>query len=145
HDLPVRVRLRDLHSVQWRVDDAHLRALGPEAEEIGVRAGHAEHVAEGREDDAGLPRDRVGLVDLLQGGDTDGTAGAVNQLDPRGEEAVDAVLDDRMRLAAADLHERPRARRDALDLSEHLRGELPVAVFVEVLHGPASGTSSSPS
>ena len=47
---------------------------------------------------------------------------------------VDPVLDDRVRLAAADLHDRPGPRHGPRDRRRQLRGRRAVAVFVEVLH-----------
>ncbi len=59
----------------------------------------------------------------------------MNQLDARRQDLVDAVADDRVRLPAADLHDGPRPRRDAVDvLGDPLR-DLAVAKLVEVLHG----------
>ena len=48
------------------------------------------------------------LVDHLERGDADRTAGPVDQLDPVGQQLVQPVLDDRVGLPAADLHQRPR-------------------------------------
>src|SRR5262249_12787742 len=112
------------------------------------RPWHAQHVAERGEDDAGPLRDRVRLVDLLERRDADRASGAVNELDAGREQSIDAVLDDRVRLPPADLHQGPRPRRDAMDLGGDLRGDLTVAILVEILHGSISGvwiSSSWPS
>ena len=86
-------------------------------------------------------------VDHLQRGDADRAARAVDQLDARREQLVDAVLDDRVGLAAADLHQRPRPGRDPGDRREQLlAGQRRVAVLVEVLHGawpPRAGRPAS--
>src|SRR6185437_10864196 len=47
---------------------------------------------------------------------------------------VDAVLDDRMRLAAADFHDLPRPRGDFVNLARHSPSNFAVAEFVEVSH-----------
>ena len=52
-----------------------------------------------------------------------------------GQELVDAVADDRVRLAAADLHDRPGPGRGGLDLGEEPAREGRVLELVEVLHG----------
>ena len=49
----------------------------------------------------------VGAVDHFQAGDADRAAGAVNQFDFLGQDFVDAVFDDGVRLPAADFHDRP--------------------------------------
>src|ERR671934_2091429 len=85
------------------------------------------------------------FVDLLEWRDAHGAAGTVDQLDLRRQEAVDPVLDDRVRLSAADLHERPRPGGDAPDLGHDRPRQAPVAILVEILHASACGASSSPS
>src|SRR5208337_4579193 len=80
------------------------------------------------------------LVDQLERRNADRAAGAVNHLDARREHLVDAVPDDGVGLAAADLHDLPRARRDLGDLARHRPGDLAVAKLGEVLHWlPAAG------
>ena len=101
---------RELHRVERRVDDAHVAAGGLDGEQIAVRARHAQHVAERAEDDVGPRGDLDRLVDHLERRDADRAARAVDQRDLRRQQLVDAELDDRVGLAAADLHERPRPR-----------------------------------
>ena len=117
---------------------------GFQPQEVGPGSGHPKHVAEGREDDTGPLRDRVRLVDLLERRDAHRAAGAMDQLDLRGQQPIDAVLDDGMRLPPAHFHQGPWARHDPPELRQHLGGDPPVAVLVEVLHPGASGVSSSP-
>ena len=51
-------------------------------EQVGIRARHAQHVTERREDDAGPLRDRVRAIDGRERGHAYRAAGAVHQLDP---------------------------------------------------------------
>ena len=68
-----------------------------------------------------------------------GTTGAMHQLDPLGQELIDAVLDDGMRLPAADFHDDPGPGHGARNgVGQFARGR-GVAIFVEVFHG--DGTS----
>ena len=78
--------------------------------------------------------DRERPVDHLERRDADRASGAVDHLDLVGQQLVDAVADDRMGLAAADLHDRPAAGGGLMDLVEQSAGEIGVAEFVEVLH-----------
>ena len=139
HDLLGRVREGDLERVERAVDDAHVGAAGLEGEQVRGGAGHAQHVAVAGEDDVRAGGDGEGLVDLLQRRHADRAAGPVDHPDALGQRLVDPLLDDRVRLAAADLHEGPRPGRDPVDLGQELLGEHGVAVLVEVLHatGPA--------
>ena len=58
---------------------------------------------------------------MLERGHAHRTAGPVHELDLRRQHPVDAVLDDGVGLAAADLHEHPRPRRHrAADLGSDL-------------------------
>jgi hypothetical protein len=57
---------------------------------------------------------------------------------------VDPLLDERVRLAAADLHQRPGLGGDAVDLVDQLAGELRVAVLVDVLHALTAGGCAGP-
>ena len=130
-----RVGLRDAHGVERRVDDPHVGAAALQREQVAARAGHPQHVAERGEDHVRAAGDGVRLVDHLQRGDADRAAGAVHQLDRGRQHAVDAVADDRVGLAAADLHQHPglggglrRSSRSGPPAT------LAVAVFVEVFH-----------
>jgi len=76
----------------------------------------------------------VGLVDHFERRDTDGAAGAVDEFDAFGEQVIDAVLDNGVRLTAADFHENPGTSLDAMHLGHEFGRKFAVAVFVEVLH-----------
>ena len=68
------------------------RRRGLDGEQIAVRAGHAQHVAEGREDDVGQARDRVGPIDHLERGHADRAAGTMHQLDALGQKLSSPYL-----------------------------------------------------
>ncbi len=51
-----------------------------------------------------------------------------------GQQLVDALPDQRVGLPAADLHDRPRSRRDPRDVVQQRARDVVVAVLVEVLH-----------
>jgi hypothetical protein len=148
HDLPIRVLLREADRVQRRIDDSHIRPLRFQPEEIRVGPRDSQHVAERGERHAGPARDGMGLVDLLQRRHTHGTSGSVHELDLRRQHPVHAVLDDRVGLAAADLHEGPRPCGHPPDLGEDLGRDPAISILVQVLHAGPSGmwiSSSCPS
>ena len=105
HHLAVRVVGRELQRVERRVDEAHVGTPRLGLEEVSVAAGHAHHVAERREDDAGRLRDRDGVVDATHRDHADGAARPVHELDVRREHVLDAVSVDGVRVPAAHLHE----------------------------------------
>ena len=100
-----RVVRRELERVERRVDEAHICSTRLRLEQVPVAAGHAHHVAERREDDAGRLRDRDGIVNATHRDHADGAARAVHELDVRREHVLDAVSVDGVRVPAADLHE----------------------------------------
>ena len=110
-DLAVRVLLRELHRVERRVDHPHVAAPRLDAEQVGRRAGHAQHVAERREDDVRAARAIASARSISSSGVTHtGQPGPCTSVIDSREHAVDAGPDERVRLPAADLHERPGAR-----------------------------------
>ena len=62
---------------------------------------------------------------------------------PGAQQFLDPILHQRMRLAAADLHQHPRPRRAAADFLDQAAGQGRVAIFVQVLHPPSLPSSSS--
>ena len=80
--------------------------------------------------------DRDPVVDAPHRDHADRAAGAVHELDVRRQQVVDAVLVDRVRVAAADLHDLVvAARLDGRDdLARKHPAELGVPVLVDVLH-----------
>ena len=106
-------------------------------------AGDAQHVAEAREDHVGLVGERDAVVDAAHRDHADRAAGPVHELDVRGQQIVDAVLVDRVRVAAADLHELVMAAglHEAQDLAREDLAQRGIAKFVDVLHSGASSVS----
>ena len=139
-DPAVGVGRREVHGVERRIDDPDVAALRLELQEVAARAGDAQHVAERAEDHSGPRRDRVGAVDRLQRSDADRAAGPVDQLELRRQDAIEPVLDDAVRLAAADLHDGPRPRDGLCDRRGQLLRGSAVPIFVQVLHGDSPPT-----
>ena len=98
--------------------------------------GHAQHVAEAGEDHLGPARDRDAVVDAPHRDHADRAAGPVHELDVGRQQVVDAVLVDRVRVAAAHLHDLVVAARVDRrgDLGRDGPAELGVAELVDVLH-----------
>ena len=142
-DLASGIAARDVERVERRVDDADIAAVRPRGEEVGIRARHAQHVAEGAEDRVGPAGDLDRLVDIVDRRDADRAAGAMDQRHLGRQQLVDAVADDGMGLAAADLHDRPRARDHRGDGVGEAPGGGGVAIFVAVLHDGVPAPSSA--
>ena len=106
---------RQVDGVERRVDDAHGAAPRLDLQQVAARPRHAEHVAERAEGDIGLRGNGVGPVDHLQGRDAHRTTGAVDEFHLRRQHPVEAVLDDGVRLPAADFHQGPRSPHGAGD------------------------------
>ena len=142
-DLAVGVLLGDAQRVERRVDHPHVGALRLGVHERAVGAGHPQHVAEAGEDHAGLVGDRDAVVDAAHRDHADRAAGAVDELDVGRQQVVDAVLVDRVRVAAADLHELVVAAGldGAQDLAGQGAAQLGVAELVDEPHaaGPRDG------
>jgi hypothetical protein len=134
HDLLVRRSHRELQRVERRVHDTDRAAAGAHLLQVAIASWHAQHVAERGEDHVRAVGEDQRLVDLFEWRHAHGASGPVNHLDGIFHEFIEALLHDRVGLAAADFHERPAARRG----TAHARGERMhdggVAVFVEVLH-----------
>jgi hypothetical protein len=105
HDLAVGFCLGDPQRVERRVDHPHVGARALASSSVPSRAGHAQHVAEAGEDHAGLVGERDAVVDAAHRDHAHRAAGPVHELDVGRQEVVDAVLVDRVRVAAADLHD----------------------------------------
>ena len=141
--------LRESDGVERRVEHPHVAAAGLHREEVELGAGDAEHVAERGEGDLGAAGDGDGAVDQLERRDADGAARAVDERDELGEHPVEAVLDERVGLPAADLHEGPGAGDEGADRVGDLPDALLVPVLVDELHETSafvglSELSSSP-
>ena len=91
----------------------------------------------------GLARDRDPVVDAPHRDHAHRAARAVHELDVRRQQVVDAVLVDRVRVAAADLHHLVVAAR--LDGGEDLAGhDLTELCVAELVDEPHSVTSATP-
>ena len=144
HHLAVRVLAGDAQGVERRVDHPHVGALGLRLEQRPVGPGDAHHVAEAGEDHARLAGDRDAVVHPPHGDDADGTPRAVHQLDVGGQQVVDPVLVDGVRVPAAHLHHLVVAARldGAEDLARERAAELRVT---ELLDEPHAGAPARPS
>ena len=114
-----------------------------------LRARHAHHVAEAGEDHARLVGERDAVVDAPHRDHADRAARPVHELDVGGQQVVEAVLVDRVRVPAAHLHDLVVAARldDREDLAGERAAELGVAELVDELHAiavPAWTSTSSP-
>ena len=102
-----------------------------------VRARHAQHVAEAGRDDVRLGGQIEAAFDVAFGRDADRAARAGEQFDAGWQQALDAVVADRVGVAAADLHQphlaaqRLGALRYTLDQTAR---QFRVAVLVNMLH-----------
>jgi hypothetical protein len=121
HDLAIRVLARELQRVERRVHHAHVSAARLGVEQRAVRGRHAQHVAEGREDHLGALGDRDRVVLATHRYDAHRAARPVDQLDLVGQQVLDAVLVDGVRVPAADLHQLVAAAR--LDQRRDLLGQ----------------------
>jgi len=92
-DAAAGLRLGQLQGVERRVDHAHIGALRLGPLEARRAAGHTEHVAECREDDAVEARDLDGGLDHAHGRHTHGAARAAEELDVGREHGADAAAE----------------------------------------------------
>src|SRR5262249_46575912 len=104
------------------------------------RARDAHHVAEAGEEHARLAGDGDAVVDPAHGNDAHRAAWTVDELDVGGQQVVDAVLVDRVRVPGAHFHELVVAT--GLDQGENLAGQRPaelrIAEFFDVLHAASA-------
>ncbi len=96
---------RDFERVERRVHEPHVGAARLGLEEVALRPGHPHHVAERREDDAGLLGQPHRVVDAAHRDDAHRAPGPVHQLDGFGQQVLDAVPVDGVGVPAAHLHE----------------------------------------
>src|SRR5581483_6683163 len=115
-------------------------ALGLGIQQRVLRARDAQHVAEAGEDHTVVASDRDAVIDPTHRYHAHGAAGAMDELDVLGQQVVDSVLVDRVRVAAADLHHLVVAA--GLERSEDLAGDGPpdlgVAELVDEPHAAGS-------
>ena len=134
HDLPLGFFAGQGHGVHRRVDDPHVAPFRLDREQVLLRAGHAQHVAERAEDHLRPGGDGHGPVDHLDRRDAHRAARAVDQRDFPRQHLVEREANDGMRLPAADFHDVPRPRGGGADGGGQSSDGFGVAVFVDVLH-----------
>jgi hypothetical protein len=129
HHLPVRVLLAMVRH-PGRVDHPDVTTLALDPEQILLAARHAQHVAERAEDHVG-PGGDLDALSIISGVSRTPDSRAVDHLDLIGQQLVDAVADDRMRLPTTDFHDRPTPGGGRADLVDELSCQLGVAEFVQ--------------
>ena len=132
------LRARELERVERRVDHAHVGAARLRLEQRAAPAGHAHHVAEGREDHLRPLGERDRVVDAAHRDHADRAAGPVHEVDLGRDQILEPVLVDRVRVPAADLHDLAPSRpgsTSAGELARELLRQLAGAELVDVLHG----------
>ena len=107
HYLAVRVLVRDLQRVERRVHHAHIGAGGLGIEQAPVTPRHAHQVAEAREDHPGLFGDGDAVIEPPHRDDTDWTTRTMHELDVARQQVLDPVLEDRVGVPTAHLHDLP--------------------------------------
>src|SRR5512141_3020157 len=136
-DFTIGVATRQIERIEGGIHDLHVSAARANLLEIAVAAGNAEHVAERSEDHIGTRSEHERLVDLFERSHTHWTAGPVNHLDRTFEKLIQALPDNRVSLATANFHQRPRACCSTLDSLDQRACDRRVAVFAEILHAGA--------
>ena len=104
-DVAVRVVEGHLERVQRGVHESDVCAAGLGLDEVALRPGHPHHVAERREDDAGLFGQPHRVVYPAHRDDAHRASGPVYQFDRLREEMLDSVAVDGVGVAATHLHE----------------------------------------
>ena len=162
HNLLVGILFGDPHGIHWRVHNAHIAAGRFDAEQITPEPGTCgQPLYSGlvglqepgtrsmspkeQKITFGLCSDRSALSINSTGVTQTGQPGPCASVISLGEQFVDAVFHDGVRLPAADLHDRPRPGDDARDAGSILLGRGGVAILFHVLHASTRfQTSSSP-
>ena len=136
HDVTVRGIHGDAECIERRIYEAHVGAARLRLEQIGLAAGHTHHVAERGEDHPRRLGDGDRVVDSSHRDDTYGTARAVHELDALGQDMLDAVAVDRVRVTTADLHELEEVVTGQLgDARDQRTRRNRIPILVDVFHG----------
>ncbi len=103
-----------------------------------VRSGHAHHIAECREDDAGVLRHREAIVDPAHRQHAHRAAGAVYQLDIGRQQILQAEAVDGVGVSPAHFHEAivPAGIGEPTDFLSGFADYLGRTEFVDVFHDP---------
>ena len=147
NDLPVGIVLRDVDGLGAGINHADVASLGARFQQAALaRAGHAQHVAVTAQDDVGIVGKRDRHIEAADGQDAHRTTGPVHQMHVRWKQVLDAVTENRVRVAAAKFHQAVIAR--GIDLGaergSESRSHALVAKFTDVLHAgfvPGGGRS----
>jgi hypothetical protein len=115
-----RILFGEFHGIERRINNPHIAAFGLDRKQIRRAAGHAQHVAERGENHVWSRGDFQRLVNHLQRRHADRTARPVNERDLLRQQFINAEFHNRVRLAAADFHDVPRLRRDAVNFARKL-------------------------
>src|ERR1019366_3829405 len=143
YDLALRITLRERERIERRVHDAHLPTPRAHLLQVAIASGHAQHVAERGEDHAGSRGQLQRLVDLLERRHAHGAARTMDHLHRTIEQFVESLPHDRVRLSAANFHERPRTGGRLADALDQWKCDGRVAVLGEVLHFFAAAAARS--
>ena len=106
YDLPCRMSDGDVQGLERRVRHAHVRALRASFEEAApARCRHAQHVAIADQRHVGLLSEFDGRIEPWNRQHAYRTARTVHQVDVAGQQVLDAVAKDGMRMSAAKFHQ----------------------------------------
>ena len=148
-NLPLGMLLGQGDGVHRRVDHAHVTPGRLDLKQIVLGSGHPHHIAERAEDhfrSALMPTRGDGhrLVDDSDRRNAHGAARAVDQRNLRRQQLVDREADDRMSLAAANLHNAPGPGGRLANRLGQTPDRLRIAIFVDVFHDGGSSASALP-
>ena len=129
--------------IERRIDDAHVAALALDLEQIAAVPGTRSMSPNEQKITPGCAAMASALSISSSGVTHTGQPGPWT-ISSRGQHLVDAVLDDGVRLAAADFHDLPRARGGLVDFPRDPLRDLAVAKLGQVLHGPSRLLGDSP-
>ena len=140
-DFAPRIGPRDGERVERRIDQADIGPLGLGLEHALFRSRNAHRIAEGREDHLRMLGDFDAIIDPAHRQHAHRAAGAVDELDFPGHHFVQPVPEDRVGMAAADLHDIERladgrrgSRHRVANLAKQPLGENGIAKFVGIFH-----------
>src|SRR5258708_14143833 len=144
HDLAVGVLLGDAQSVERRVHDPYVGPLRLGLQPRLTGHGHQNHVAKAGENQPWLVREGDAVVDATHRDDAYGASGAVHELDVGGQQVVNSVLVDRVRVTTADLHDlvMPVGLSRCQDLPGDRSAELRVSELVDELQAGSSRSAA---
>ena len=137
-----------LSASSMRIDHPHIGALGFRLEQAAaLGSGHAQHIAIAAQDHVMLFRQLQRVVDPANRQHADRAAGAMHEIHVLRHQLLHAVAEDRMRVAAAKLHDVvvPGRVRVALDRGRKPFRQSAVAELVDIFHRAASPPNASSS